>query len=115
MARVTVEDCVLVVPNRFELCLMASYRAKSIISGAATVLDRKEKPSVISLREIAEKHVDVDNIKHNIFRGLKNRSTGEFKKLIDGESTDVILEDIEEQNMILKDNMFVEDNVEVDD
>ena len=43
MARVTVEDCVTVVPNRFELCLIASNRAKSILSGARTKFEKKEK------------------------------------------------------------------------
>lgn len=73
MARITVEDCVRIVPNRFELCLIASNRAKSILSGAPTTLDRKEKPSVISLREIADGLVAVDNIKDNILSALKNR------------------------------------------
>ncbi len=73
MARVTVEDCVKVVPNRFELCLLASTRAKAIIAGSPTALDRKEKPSVISLREIAATAVDVAGLKQTTIRAIKNR------------------------------------------
>ena len=62
MARITVEDCVEVIPNRFELCLIAGNRAKSILSGAPTNIDRKEKPAVIALREIAEGLLDIVHI-----------------------------------------------------
>jgi len=55
MARVTVEDCVDKVPNRFELVMLASHRAREIASGAPLTIDRdKDKNPVVSLREIAE-------------------------------------------------------------
>jgi DNA-directed RNA polymerase omega subunit len=116
MARVTVEDCVIVVPNRFELCLVASNRAKSILSGAATTLDRKEKPAVISLREIAEKIVDVEAIRKNISRTIKNRNIGKYEDLLASVGAEeFVVEEIENQNLILKEDTFVGDNVEVDD
>ncbi len=116
MARVTVEDCVLVVPNRFELCLVANNRAKSILSGAATSLDKKEKPSVIALREIAEGLVDVENVRKNITRTIKNHGALNYSEtLANNEMSEVIEEEIESQNLVLKDNMFLEDNVSVDD
>ena len=116
MARVTVEDCVVVIPNRFELCLVASNRAKSILSGAATSLDRKEKPAVISLREIGDKIVDVDNIRKNIVRNIKNRGIVNYGELLASSGAEeIIIEEIESQNMVLKDNTFVDDNIEVDD
>jgi DNA-directed RNA polymerase subunit omega len=116
MARVTVEDCVVIVPNRFELCLIASDRAKSILSGAATEMDRKEKPAVISLREIAAKDVDVDNVRKNIVRNIKNRGIVEYEDLIQNISNkEVLLEEVENQNIVLKDNTFVADNIEIDD
>ncbi|MFT6107044.1 MAG: DNA-directed RNA polymerase subunit omega [Rickettsiales bacterium] len=117
MARVTVEDCVTIVPNRFELCLIASNRAKSILSGAATRLDRTEKPSVISLREIASKEVDVDNIRKNIIRNIRNQGIVEYEDLVQSSSdnNDVVAEEVESQNIILKDNTFVADNIEIDD
>ncbi len=116
MARVTVEDCVIVVPNRFELCLVASNRAKSILSGAATTLDRKEKPAVISLREIAEKIVDVEAIRKNIVRTIKNRNIGKYEDLLASVGAEeFVVEEIENQNLVLKEDTFVGDNVEVDD
>ncbi len=116
MARVTVEDCVVVVPNRFELCLVASNRAKSILSGAATSLDRKEKPAVISLREIADKIIDVSSIRKNIVRNFKNRGIVNYDELIANSAIDeIIAEEVESQNIVLKDSTFVEDNIEVDD
>ena len=55
MARVTVEDCVDKVPNRFELVMLAAHRAREIASGAALTVDRdKDKNPVVALREIAE-------------------------------------------------------------
>src|SRR6516165_2741702 len=55
MARVTVEDCVLKVPNRFELVLLAAQRAREITSGAPLTLDRDDdKNPVVALREIAD-------------------------------------------------------------
>jgi len=113
MARITVEDCVTVVPNRFELCLVASNRAKSILSGAGTTLDRKEKPAVIALREIAEGLVDVENVKQNIVRSIKNRgivevvsSNHQITDAMEGES---------ESHVALKDDTFVDENIQIDD
>jgi len=58
MARVTVEDCVDKVPNRFELVLMAGTRARQISSGAELLLDRdRDKNPVVALREIAEEKI----------------------------------------------------------
>lgn len=54
MARVTVEDCLEKIPNRFELVLCASYRARQIAQGYAPKIDAKDKPTVVALREIAE-------------------------------------------------------------
>lgn len=114
MARITVEDCVTVVPNRFELCLVASNRAKSILSGSATSLDRKEKPAVISLREIAEGLVDVEGVKRNIVRSIKNRGVVEIVSANE-ELNDAIAEETESSNLDLKDTTFVDENVQVDD
>ncbi|MBI3441171.1 MAG: DNA-directed RNA polymerase subunit omega [Proteobacteria bacterium] len=60
MARVTVEDCILKVPNRFELVLVASQRAREIGSGAAILVDRdNDKNPVVSLREIADTDISI--------------------------------------------------------
>ena len=53
MARVTVEDCLKKIPNRFELVLAAAQRARQLSSGSVARIDAKDKPPVIALREIA--------------------------------------------------------------
>lgn len=63
MARVTVEDCILEVPNRFELVMVAAQRARKIGTGAALTLDRdNDKNPVVALREIAEKTVSTEEL-----------------------------------------------------
>lgn len=113
MARITVEDCVTVVPNRFDLCLVASNRAKSILSGAPTSLDRNEKPAVIALREIAEHLVDVNVVKKNITRTIKNRGLVEIAP-----TNDEVIESMKEEaesNIDLKETTFVSENLQVED
>lgn len=67
MARVTVEDCVLKVPNRFELVMVAAQRARRIGTGAALTVDRdNDKNPVVSLREIAENTVEVEALKEDL-------------------------------------------------
>ena len=116
MARVTVEDCVLVVPNRFELCLIANNRAKSILSGAPTSLDAKEKPSVIALREIADGLINIDRIRQNIIESTKNRgfNANNIDDSVKEETSQAIAEE-SENNMPLKDNIFLEDNLAIED
>ena len=72
MARVTVEDCVLQVPNRFELVLLAAQRAREITSGAPLSLDRDDdKNPVVALREIADVTVGLDHLRDSVVRGLQ--------------------------------------------
>ena len=69
MARVTVEDCVDKVTNRFELVMVASQRARKIGSGAALTVDRdNDKNPVVALREIADKTIDVPDLKEDLIR-----------------------------------------------
>ncbi len=117
MARVTVEDCVLVVPNRFELCLIASSRAKNILSGSHTDLEqRNEKPAVIALREIGENLVDVDVIRGNIVSSIRNRGNIEerSKDSTEGSTSALIIEEIN-NNQQAKEATFVSENIEVED
>lgn len=63
MARVTVEDCVLKVPNRFELVLLASQRAREIGAGSPITVDRdNDKNPVVSLREVADTNISLENL-----------------------------------------------------
>ena len=72
MARVTVEDCVDKVPNRFGLVLLAAHRARSISAGAPLFLDRdNDKNPVVSLREIAEDKVDPEILRENLITTLQ--------------------------------------------
>jgi DNA-directed RNA polymerase subunit omega len=72
MARVTVEDCVVKVPNRFELVLLAAQRAREITSGAPLTLERDDdKNPVIALREIAEETVVLDGLRDSLVRGMQ--------------------------------------------
>lgn len=69
MARVTVEDCVEKVPNRFELVMVASQRARKISSGGALTVDRdNDKNPVVALREIAASTVAVTDLKEELVR-----------------------------------------------
>jgi DNA-directed RNA polymerase subunit omega len=72
MARVTVEDCVLKVPNRFELVLLAAQRAREITSGAPLTLDRDDdKNPVVALREIADETVALEHLRGAVVRGMQ--------------------------------------------
>jgi DNA-directed RNA polymerase subunit omega len=72
MARVTVEDCVVKVPNRFELVLLAAQRAREITSGAPLTLDRDDdKNPVVALREIADETVGVEHLRGSVVRGMQ--------------------------------------------
>ena len=72
MARVTVEDCIEKVQNRFDLVLLAASRARQIAAGAeVTVPEDRDKNSVIALREIAEETVTVDDIRDNVIQSMQ--------------------------------------------
>jgi DNA-directed RNA polymerase subunit omega len=70
MARLTVEDCVQLVPNRFELVMVAAQRSRNIHSGAELLVERdKDKNPVVSLREIAEEKLDLEALREELIRG----------------------------------------------
>jgi DNA-directed RNA polymerase subunit omega len=72
MARVTVEDCVDKVPNRFELVLLAAHRARSIANGShITIEPDDDKNPVIALREIADGTVELPELENSLIRGLQ--------------------------------------------
>ena len=72
MARVTVEDCVLKIPNRFDLVMLASQRAREISAGAQLTVERdNDKNPVVALREIADSSVDFDNLRQSVISGLQ--------------------------------------------
>ncbi|CUS56756.1 MULTISPECIES: DNA-directed RNA polymerase subunit omega [unclassified Hyphomonas] len=78
MARVTVEDCVEKVPNRFELVLLAAHRARMIREGSPITVDRdNDKDPVVSLREIADESIDLKVVKEALISNLQDIRPGE--------------------------------------
>ena len=72
MARVTVEDCVVRVPNRFDLVMLAARRARDIHSGAPLSVDRdNDKNPVVALREIADDAIDLHHLNNALIQGLQ--------------------------------------------
>ncbi|MDA7966005.1 DNA-directed RNA polymerase subunit omega [Ruegeria sp.] len=87
MARVTVEDCVDKVPNRFELVMLAAHRAREISAGAAITVDRdNDKNPVVSLREIADETQGADDLR---------------ERLIEANQTQIEVDEPEEDQMAL--------------
>lgn len=72
MARVTVEDCVDKVPNRFELVLLSAHRARAMSAGAELTVDRdNDKNPVVALREIAERTIVPDDLRENLVSSMQ--------------------------------------------
>ncbi len=72
MARVTVEDCVLKIPNRFELVMMAAQRARNITAGAGLTVEKdNDKNPVIALREIADETIEIGDLLESLIKGLQ--------------------------------------------
>lgn len=72
MARVTVEDCIVKIPNRFELAMTAAQRARDLSAGAKETVERdNDKPPVIALREIAEETIEIDKLQEAMIAGLQ--------------------------------------------
>jgi len=72
MARITVEDCVTKVPNRFELVMLAAQRARDISAGASLTVERdNDKNPVVALREIADSTVELDHLRYELIHGLR--------------------------------------------
>jgi DNA-directed RNA polymerase subunit omega len=87
MARVTVEDCVDKVPNRFELVMLAAHRAREISAGAPITVDRdNDKNPVVSLREIAEETQSADELR---------------ERLIESQQTQIEIDEPEDDSMAL--------------
>ena len=75
MARVTVEDCVDKIPNRFELVLLSAQRARALSAGVALTVERdNDKNPVVALREIAEETITVEQLRHEMNRSLQRHT-----------------------------------------
>jgi DNA-directed RNA polymerase subunit omega len=113
MARVTVEDCIDKVENRFDLVLLASHRARMISSGAQITIDRdNDKNPVVALREIAEQTVSPGDLKEELVHSLQkyvevDEPESEAVPLIgasgegvDADDTEVVLDRMTEEELL---------------
>ena len=94
MARVTVEDCIKVIDNRFELILIASERAKTLAKGVEPLLERdRDKNPVVALREIAENCLDLEATKSDLVKGLQKVHE---EVLVDTDTDEKVIDDTEQ-------------------
>ena len=112
MARVTVEDCVVKIPNRFDLVMVAAQRAREIASGASITLDRdNDKNPVVALREIAETTVSPGDLKEDLIHSLQkyvevDEPESDMPLIagsggsVDADDTDVALEHMSEEELL---------------
>ena len=90
MARVTIEDCIEEIDNAFDICTLASKRAKDLSSGAESYIDSKNKPSVLALKEIAEKKIGLEYFE------VSNKQIAD-SKLFNGVNEEEIVEELTQQ------------------
>ena len=98
MARVTVEDCVDKVPNRFDLVLLASHRSRNISAGSELTVDRdNDKTPVVSLRELAEETLDLGDLRESLVSNLQRVITDDDMPDVEEEAPVLALEHGEAQ------------------
>ena len=103
MARVTVEDCIEKIPNRFDLVLAAAQRARDISTGNPLTIDRdNDKNPVVALREIADETIDPDKLRDDIVKGLQKLSNPE---LVEDEEDEQLEENSLEDNYTINDEL----------
>ena len=109
MARVTVEDCIEKIPNRFDLVLTAAQRARNIQKGELLTIDRDDdKNPVIALREIADETIDVSHIENRIIQSMQRFNESEEEVTVSDEASATADEDM--SNLIGLESM---ENLEV--
>lgn len=114
MARVTVEDCVLRVPNRFELVLIAAQRARDVSSGSKLTVERdNDKNPVVALREIADDTVPLDGLRNSLVSGLQKHVEVDEPEEDEMESFmpdgDMAFENIASEEEVIEDGLTVSD------
>ncbi|MCC7304719.1 MAG: DNA-directed RNA polymerase subunit omega [Alphaproteobacteria bacterium] len=116
MARVTVEDCIEKIPNRFELVMVASQRARKIGTGAPLTVDKdNDKNPVVSLREIAAETVSIDGLKEDLVRSHQRTVVYEEEEatidLMDGEREWGTMAD----NSLEGEGLYADDEIDEDE
>ncbi len=119
MARVTVEDCIEIVPNRFELVEMASQRVRQLSGGAPLTIERNnDKDTIISLREIAEKTVSDEALREEIIQSHQKYGTVDViddSQLAIGTGEDITSDDVAADMANLQSDASSEIESELDD
>lgn len=114
MARVTTEDCVTEIPNRFELIMTASQRARKIGAGAPITVSRdNDKNTVVSLREIADKTVDINELQEDLVQS--------YQRVHESDSDDVDLAELissevsaqEEEDIMKASGAYADQDMEI--
>jgi DNA-directed RNA polymerase subunit omega len=107
MARVTVEDCVDKVPNRFELVMLAAHRAREIQAGSAVTVDRdNDKNPVVSLREIADETQAADSLRERMIESYQTQievdepEEDQMALLMGGEVDRPMTDDMSEEKLL---------------
>ena len=88
MARITIEDCLKVMDNAFDICALAGRRAKDLASGAEPLIDSKDKPTVIALREISAGKITMDYFE------ISNKEKIESQLFGDGVSEEEVINEL---------------------
>ena len=97
MARVTVEDCIEKIPNRFDLVLAASQRARSIQKGELLTIERdNDKNPVVALREIASETIDPERMRDGIIKGMQRLNQNEEAERSADEAAEMAKIDLDE-------------------
>ena len=107
MARVTVEDCVDKVPNRFELVMLAAHRAREITAGSAPTVDRdNDKNPVVSLREIAEETQGAEDLRERMISSHQTQievdepEEDQMALLMGGDMDRPMMDDMSEEKLL---------------
>jgi DNA-directed RNA polymerase subunit omega len=103
MARVTVEDCIEKIPNRFDLVLVASQRARGISSGDPLTVDRdNDKNPVVALREIADESISIDEVNDELINSLQRIKRREEEQAAIDEAESISQNDMGDFNSMLE-------------
>jgi DNA-directed RNA polymerase subunit omega len=116
MARVTVEDCIIKVDNRFDLIVLAAHRGREITAGSELTVSRdNDKNPVVSLREIADETIKIGDLKESMIASLQTQLVDDETSDIENEEDEAVTEEekvVEPVNPLGKFGIQVQDRYE---
>lgn len=114
MARVTVEDCIEKIPNRFDLVLTAAQRARSIQKGELLTIDRdNDKNPVVALREIADETIDPERMRDGIIKNMQRLNQNEEHERSADEAAEMAKIDLDEMVGASSDEAYADAGMQV--